>query len=116
MKYELEKNWNPVQQMAAREDGSLWVLSSRGTQGLPDGVMAVYDVYDKKGHFIKQVTLKGKGDPTVDGYFLVRDRLFVVTDFLNSLMALQGGGGQAQEEEDLEEEDVLMEIISYKVD
>jgi hypothetical protein len=116
VKYELEKTWNPIQQMAAREDGSLWVLSSHGTQGLPDGVMAVYDVYDKQGHFVKQVTLKGKGDPTVDGYFLVRDRLFVVTDFLNSLMALQGGGGQAEEEEDLEEEDVLMEIISYKVE
>jgi hypothetical protein len=115
VKYDLEKTWNPVTQLAARDDGSLWVLTSRGSQGVPDGVMGVYDVFDKEGHFVRQITLKGEGDPTVDGYFFARDRLFVVTDWLNSLMALQGGGGQAAEEEDLEEDEVLMEIISYRV-
>jgi len=116
VKFELEKTWNPIQQLWARDDGTLWVLTSRGSQGLPDGVMGVFDVFDKSGHFVKQVTLKGEGDSTVDGYFFVGDRLFIVTDWLNSLMALQGGGRQTDEEEDVEEEDALMEILSYKVE
>jgi hypothetical protein len=115
VKYELQETWNPVQQLWARDDGSLWVQTSRGAQGLEDGILGIFDVFDKSGHFIKQITLKGEGDPTADGYFFVRDRLFVVTDWLNSLMALQGGGRQTEEEEDLEEEDALMEIVSYRV-
>jgi hypothetical protein len=115
VQYELEENWNPVQQLWARDDGSLWVQTSRGSQGLDDGILGIFDVFDKSGHFIKQMTLKGEGDPTADGYFFVRDRLFVVTDWLNSLMALQGGGRQAEEEEEMEEEDALMEIVSYQV-
>jgi hypothetical protein len=115
VKYELEETWNPIQRLWARDDGSLWVQSSRGSQGLEDGIIGMFDVFDKAGHFIKQVTLKGEGNPRTDGYFFVRDRLFVVTDWLNSLMALQGGGRQAEEEEDLEEEDALMEIVSYHV-
>lgn len=115
MKFDLEKTWNPIQQLWARDDGTLWVLASRGAQGLPDGVIGVFDVFDSSGHFIKQVTLKGEGDSTVDGYFFVADRLFVVTDWLNSLMALQGGGGQSEDEEEMDEEDALMEILSYKV-
>lgn len=115
VKYELQETWNPIQQLWARDDGSLWVQTSRGAQGLEDGILGIFDVFDKSGHFIKQITLKGEGDPTADGYFFVRDRLFVVTDWLNSLMALQGGGRQAEEEEDLEEEDALMEIVSYRV-
>ena len=84
------------------------------TEGLDEGVIGIFDVYDKQGRFTRQVTLKGDGDPLNDGYFFVRDRLFVVTDFLPAMMALQGGGGGEQEEE-AEEEPELMQIISYRV-
>ena len=53
------------------------------------------------------------GDPRNDGYFFVNDRLFVVTDFLHALMALQGGAGA---DEEVEDEVELMEIISYRVE
>jgi hypothetical protein len=112
MKYELQPNWNPVQQLWARDDGTLWVLSSNGARELPDGVAGRFDVYDKKGRYLKQVTLKGQGDATKDGYFFVKDRLFVVTDFLSAMMALQGGGGQAADTDDDAEP---MQVISYIV-
>jgi hypothetical protein len=112
LKIEIEDVFNQITQVYAREDGTLWVLSSRGANNLDDGVMGVFDIYDKKGQFVTQVTLKGQGDPRKDGYFFVKDRLFVVTDFLAAMMALQGGGGSA---EDAEEEPELMEIISYKL-
>ena len=57
-------------------------------------------------------TLKGEGDPLNDGYFFVKDRLFIVTDFLSAMMALQGGAGQGADDE---EEAEPMEIISYRL-
>ena len=111
MKYEIEDDWNPVTRVAARDDGTLWVASSRGSIDQPDGIAGVFDVFDKDGRFTRQVTLKGQGDASTDGYFFVKDRLFVVTDFLNAMMALQGGAGDAEEDEDAEP----MEIISYKL-
>ena len=111
-----EDKFNQVQSINARDDGTLWVQTSRGAWELDEGEMAGYDIFDKAGKLIRQVVLKGQGNPQQDGYFFVGDRLFVVTGWLDALMALQGGGGQgAEEEEDLEEDEVLMEIISYRV-
>lgn len=112
IKFEIEETHNQIQGLFARDDGNLWVQSSRGANGLDEGVAGIFDVYDKKGQFVKQVTLEGEGDPKNDGYFFVKDRLFVVTDWLAAMMALQGGGSDA---EDAEEEPELMEIISYRI-
>ena len=112
IKYEIEPNWNLVQAIHARDDGTLWVQTSRGSWGLPEGEIGRFDVFDKGGKLTRQVILKGQGDPEQDGYFFVKDRLFVVTDFLDALMALQGGAGAAEE---ADEETEPMEIISYKL-
>ncbi len=113
IQYEIEDNWNQVQSLQAREDGTLWVRTSRGTYDLPEGAIGGWDVFDDKGHFVRQVTLKGQGDPRKDAYFFVKDRLFVVTDFLDAMAALQGGGGGGDEEEEAAEEAEPMEIVSY---
>ena len=68
---------------------------------------------DKDGKLSRQLILKGQGDAQKDGYFIVGDKLFVVTDFLNAMMALQGGGGGATEE--MDEEAEPMEIICYQL-
>jgi hypothetical protein len=112
IEYVIEDSHNQIGAIFARDDGSLWVLTSRGSNDLDDGVVGVFDVFDKKGRFVQQVELKGEGNPRSDGYFFVKDRLFVVTDFLAALMALQGGGGSV---EDAEEEPELMQVISYKL-
>ncbi|MHC4165104.1 MAG: 6-bladed beta-propeller [Planctomycetota bacterium] len=116
MKYEIEETWNEIQSLQAREDGTLWVRTSRGTQGLDDGVLGIYDVFDKLGRFAKQVKVVADGDPLNDGVFIVKDRMFVVTDFLAAMMALQGGPSQSEEGEEEEEEPELMQIISYRLD
>jgi hypothetical protein len=114
IKYEIEDKYNPIGTMTVRDDGSLWVQTSRGRFGLDDGVVGMWDVFDRDGQFVKQVTLKGEGDPQQDGFFLVGDRLFVVTDFLDAMMALQGGGGGSDDEEE-DDEVEPMEVISYRV-
>ncbi len=112
IKYEIEDTWNPVVSLNVRDDGTLWVLTSTGNIDQPEGVVGRYDVFDKGGNFARRVTLKGQGDPTADGQFFVNDRLFVVTDWLNAMMALQGG---APPEEEADEEAEPMEIISYRL-
>ena len=109
---EIENNWKDVQNIYPREDGSLWVMSSNGLKKRPDGSVGVFDVFDKKGRLVTQVTLKGEGDPMNDGYFFVQDRLYVVTDFLQAAMAAQGGGTDTEE---LDEEPEPMQVICYQL-
>jgi hypothetical protein len=114
IKYEIEENFNPIAQMYARADGSLWVQTSRGQNDRPEGVLGGFDIFDSKGHFVQTVNLKGTGDPWVDGYFFAGDYLFVVTDWLPALMALQSGGATSEDEE-VEEEPEPMQVICYRI-
>ena len=95
-----------------RDDGSLWVLGSQGARKPPAGALGVFDVFDDQGRFVRQVTLKGQGNPRRDGYFFVGDRLYVVTGWLDALMAMQGGG----EAQDDKTEAEPMELICYRVE
>ena len=95
-----------------RDDGSLWVLSSHGTRKQPKGTVGVFDVFDGKGRFVRQVTLRGQGDPREDGYFFVGDRLYVVTGWLDALMASIGGGEKQEEDPSASP----MELICYRVE
>jgi hypothetical protein len=102
-----------IETFYVREDGSIWVLTSDGSRDHPEGSLGVFDVLDPKGRFVREVTLKGEGDPLTDGYYFVKDRLYVVTDLLQAAMALQAGG----EGIDLgEEEPEPMSVICYKID
>ncbi|MBN2169693.1 MAG: 6-bladed beta-propeller [Candidatus Krumholzibacteriota bacterium] len=95
-----------------REDGSLWVLSSRGVRERPEGALGVFDVFDADGRFVRRVTLMGEGDPRQDGLHFMGDRLYVVTDLISAALALQGGGVAGGEEE---EEAAPMAVICYRI-
>lgn len=99
-----------VQQMFPRPDGSLWVLSSRGAFDAPDGAIAEVDVFDPAGRFVRQLTLKGRGDYLNDGLHVVGDRLFVVTG-LRSARRSMFGAGETAEEDDADAEP--MGVICY---
>jgi hypothetical protein len=101
-----------IAQLFPRADGSLWVMNSRGQEDRPDGSLGVFDVFDRDGHFVREVTLMGEGDPNEDGYFFVGDRLYVVTGFLDAAMAAVGGGAEDSEDE---EEAEPMAVICYQV-
>jgi len=102
-----------VQQIYSRDDGTLWVLTSRGAFDAPDGVVGTFDVYDANGRFQREMTLKGEGSIKRDGFYFVGDRLYVVTGLVSARSAMggRGGGGDAEEEEDEYAEP--MAIICY---
>ena len=102
-------NWRGLH---ARPDGSLWVATSRGSNDAPDDQLGTYDIFDPKGRFVRQALLEGQCDSQNDAVLFVGDRIFVITEFLNSAMAAQGGGTDTEEEGEAEP----MTLICYKSD
>lgn len=94
-------------------DGTLWVLPSRGYQDQPEGVYATYDVFGADGHWIKQVSLACDGDGDHDGLFLLGDgRAVLVRGYLEALAAMFGSGSPLSEED---EEAPPMEVVCYRM-
>jgi sugar lactone lactonase YvrE len=101
-----------VMDFYTRDDGSLWVLSSRGAQDQPEGTIATFDVFDRDGRFQQQVTIEGDGSFNDDGLHFVGDRLFVVISYRSARAAMW----DASDEEDAnEEEPEPMAVICYEL-
>lgn len=94
-------------------DGSLWVLSSRGVRKGEPGVMAVFDVFDPAGVFVRQVALRAPHEGQRVGIFLSgSDRILVVKGFFESLAAQFGNGATFSGDD---EEVAVPEIICYEM-
>jgi len=91
---EIEDNVKDIETFAIRDDGSIWVMTSDGSHDYPDGTVGVFDVYNK------------------DGQLFVKDRFYVVTDFMQAAMVAQGATGLYDEDEDAEP----MAVRCYKLD
>jgi hypothetical protein len=111
-KVEIDPNTKDIESLYVRQDGSLWVLSSNGARDRAEGSIGEFDVFDGKGRFVRQIVLKGEGDPLVDGYYFVNDRLYIVTDLLQAAISFQSGG---QSFELGEEEPEPMSVICYQL-
>ncbi len=85
------------------DDGTLWVLSSRGCREQPEGILQTFDVFSPEGHFTKQMAFACEGDGTYDGLFFVgNDRLVQVTRVADSMvtMVFQGVAPEIAEDEE----------------
>ena len=80
-----------------RENGNLWVLSSRGSWGRAEGVFASIDEYDGEGRYQRRIDIVCDGDSVEDGLFVFGDRVYRVTDLFGSIMASLGGDEQTDE-------------------
>ena len=91
-------------------DGEVWVLTSRGLRERQPGEMAVYDVFDARGAFVRQVGLACDGDPRNDALFPVAPgRWVLVRGHAEALRSMFGQAGEAGEGPD-----VLLEIVSLR--
>jgi hypothetical protein len=111
-KVEIEDNAKDIEALYIRDDGSIWVLTAAGSRDNPDGSVGVFDVYNKEGQFARTVTLNGEGDALDDLYLFVKDRFYVVTDFLQAVMVAQGAQGLYDDEEEAEP----MAVRCYKLE
>jgi hypothetical protein len=110
---EIEDNTKDIEAIYVRDDASIWVLTANGCRDNPEGSLGVFDVYNKDGQFVKEVTLMGDGDGLDDLYVFVKDRVYVVTDFLQAAMVAQGATGLFDDDE---EEAEPMAVRCYKLE
>jgi hypothetical protein len=97
-----------------REDGELWVLTSRGNRALPDGVLARFDVFDAQGHFRRQVEVQCPGDPWNDRLiFLPADHVIRIRRFVDAFTTSLGPGGLPPAAESAE--DAAPAVICYRI-
>ena len=60
-----------------RPDGSLWVLSSRGERAPAEGLIAVFDEFDRDGRFVREVALSGTYRPGLDSFALAGSHIYI---------------------------------------
>jgi hypothetical protein len=97
--------------MWVRDDGRLWVRTSRSAVDQPDGIMLTYDVFDPAGHFVEQVRVACPGDGHEDALFFAgADRMILITGFMDSVRAMFGGV-----ETDAAKEPEPMQVVCYQV-
>jgi hypothetical protein len=60
-----------IADLTIRDDGSLWVQTSRGWFDNPPGTALVLDVFDDQGLFRRQAILRGPLDPQEDQFLLL---------------------------------------------
>ena len=76
--------------------------------------MLTYDVFDRAGHFIKQVAVECEGHGTNDALFFVGgDHVVLIKGYLDALAA-QFGRGTSFSDDD--EEHTVPEVVCYRVD
>jgi hypothetical protein len=96
-KVEMEENYPAISALhrglQVTDDGSLWVLSGRGLKPDAPGIMAVYDVFDSDGVFVRQVALAAPHDAAQVGIVLAHgNRVIVIEGFMESLASQFGNG------------------------
>jgi hypothetical protein len=93
-------------------DGTLWVLSGRGLRPDKPGIMAVFDVFDRKGVFVRQVAMAAPHDGDRVGIVLAGgDRVVVIEGFLESIASQFGNGATF-----IGEEWSTPEVVVYEMD
>jgi hypothetical protein len=107
---QVSKTDRDIMQIYPRSDGGFWILSSRGAFNNGSGEMGTFDCFDPDGKFLSRVTLKGDGNYRLDGFYIVRNRLYVVKGLRSARRAMFGLGENQQSEE---EEAEPVSVICY---
>lgn len=88
----ISKTVPDIQALFPRDDGSLWVLSSRGEKGVAPGTLATLDVFDEAGRWNGQVTLlHPQYSPGIDTFYLVNDLVYIATNAGEWATEIDGG-------------------------
>ena len=98
--------------MYPRQDGTLWVLSSRGAFNAPRGTLVVLDVFDATGRFVRELSIRAEGAFRDDGIEIVGDNLFVVRQLRSAERAMNADeSDNTATDEDAEP----MSIVCYRL-
>ncbi len=125
MQLEIDEMARDIENVIARPDGELWVLSSEGSRNCPDGSIGIFDVFDAKGRFDHQLRLEADYSADDDKYLVRGDHLYILKEAQNapdrtfsggggSMMMIMSSGGGGDDEDD-DEEPKPYEVICYRL-
>jgi len=103
-----------VAEVDAKQDGSCWVVNSRGWREAPVGVADCVDVFDHEGRYIRKACLRGDVSPEDDLVFFLDNRVVVVTSGVEAEAAAVGAGSKAVPAADERDEEVPA-VICFEV-
>ncbi len=96
-------------------DNRLWVLHSRSGTDQPDGILQTYDVFDKQGLLVRQLSFACPGDAKEDRLFPLTDgRAVLVKGYWSAVLATIGVRGSAAADDDSDEASPL-ELVVYEM-
>jgi hypothetical protein len=116
-----------IRSLHPRQDGVLWVATSRGNQECPEGKLGVFDEYDADGKFVRQISIKADYNPTHDRYVLLKDRLYVLKEAQmqpastsssgggGSMMVMVSGGPSSSDDDGDEDDGAPPGVICYRL-
>lgn len=102
-----------IRAMYTREDGTLWVISSRGVADAPNGAFATFDVYDRLGRFTRQVSLLCGCNYEDDLICFIKDRLYVVKEFKSGRDAMLAAFFSSDDKNDEEEKPEPLSVVCF---
>lgn len=108
--FRVDDNHQAIGQIFFREDGTLWVQSSRYRWRASPGTFTSFDVYDAEGRYLQRVDLVADANAVEDGLFFAGDRAYLVTDLFNAVMARMGGDTNSEAALDAEP----VTVIAYE--
>ena len=111
-RFEIEEFDKDIMSLHCREDGMLWVLSSRGFRDRPAGSVGVFDVFDRDGNYVRKITLVGDADPDRDRLYFHGDRLYVLTCIKAAIATWVRGGKESAFSDAC---DGPMEVVCYRI-
>ncbi len=110
--FDLKKTDRAINTLHIDGQGRLWVQHSRSNRDLPDGTFLNLDLYDREGHWQREVRLVCEGSPVSDGVRFLRDgRILLIRGFVVARLACLGSGTATLGEDDTE----TIEIICYQI-
>ena len=111
-RFDLKNTERAINTLHIDGQGRRWVQHSRSNRDLPEGVFLSLDLYDKEGHWQREVQLKCEGNPVSDGVRFLRDgRILLIKGFVVARLACLGSGVATLGEDETE----TIEIVCYKL-
>ncbi len=90
-----------IHELFPRDDGTLWVLSSRGAYDVVEGVIATFDVFDSSGVFDHQVAVMGEGCYYTDHFYLSGGLFYVVRNITEDIRVENGEADSGSDQYEL---------------
>ncbi|MFH1842379.1 MAG: 6-bladed beta-propeller [bacterium] len=110
---ELEDYEADIVTVFVRDDGTVWVQTSRAVWDPKPGVFTTFDVFNPKGEFIKQVDVVADGNAADDALLLAANDLVIhISGWQDGFVQLMGG---VMEEDESGEEAAPMAVTCFRM-